>query len=117
MRQQLTGGCQCGAVRYEVTLDLGKVISCNCSRCAKLGWLIAPAAMDDFRLVKGEGSTADYQFHKHVIHHVFCSTCGIQSFAYGIGSDGKQSVAINARCLDGIDPDGLDVQKFNGRDL
>jgi hypothetical protein len=46
---------------------------------------------------------------------MFCATCGIQSFSRGRGPDGKEMVAINVRCLDGVDPDSLKVKKFNGR--
>jgi hypothetical protein len=37
MKKTYTGGCQCGKVRYEVQADIGEVITCNCSRCRKLG--------------------------------------------------------------------------------
>ena len=42
-----------------------------------------------------------------------CSTCGVTSFARG-SKDGKPMVAINARCLDGVDPKALDVMEFDG---
>jgi len=32
-----TGGCKCGAVRYEVDCTLDAPIACNCSRCQRLG--------------------------------------------------------------------------------
>ena len=35
--QHYTGGCQCGAVRLEADLDLDRVMTCNCSRCQRLG--------------------------------------------------------------------------------
>jgi hypothetical protein len=40
MATNYSGGCQCGAVRYDVSADIGEVMSCNCSRCQKLGWLL-----------------------------------------------------------------------------
>jgi len=43
MKKTYTGSCQCGAVRYEVAADIEKVISCNCSRCRRLGSLLAAA--------------------------------------------------------------------------
>jgi hypothetical protein len=117
MKQTYTGGCQCGAVRYRVEAEIGKVISCNCSRCQKLGSLLAAADAADFMLLSGEGATTDFQFNKHVIHHPFCSTCGIESYAYGKGRGGKDMVMINVRCLDGVDPDSFEVTKFDGKSL
>ncbi|HVH07755.1 MAG TPA: GFA family protein, partial [Myxococcota bacterium] len=29
------GSCHCGDVRYDVTLDLGEVVECNCSICSR----------------------------------------------------------------------------------
>jgi hypothetical protein len=117
MKQTYSGGCQCGKVRYEVALDLSApVISCNCSRCGRLGSLLSLAPAEDFTLQSGEGDLTDYQFNKHVIHHLFCTTCGIQSFARGKRpSDGADVVAVNARCLDGVDIDALEVKKVDGR--
>ena len=116
MAKTYSGGCQCGKVRYEVSLDLNApVLSCNCSRCGRLGSLLAFAPGQNFKLVKGEGATTEFQFNKHVIHHLFCSTCGIQSYSRGKGPNGAEMVAINARCLDDVDIDSLPVKKFNGK--
>jgi len=115
-RQTYAGGCQCGKVRYEVALELGEVIACNCSRCGRLGSLLAFAPAANFKLVSGEGALTEYQFNRHVIHHLFCATCGIQSFARGKRpSDGADVVAVNARCLDGVDLDSLKVKQVDGR--
>ena len=112
-----SGGCQCGRVRYEAKLDLSKpVISCNCSMCGRAGTLLMFVPADQFTLRSGEDSLTDYQFNKHVIHHLFCRVCGIKSFARGAGRDGKEQIAVNTRCLDGVDLDALQIQKFDGRD-
>ena len=115
MKQTYTGGCQCGAVRYEVSADIGEVISCNCSRCRRVGHLLAFAPASDFKLLSGGGATTEYLFNKHAIHHLFCSTCGIQSFARAKRPDGAETVAINVRCLDDVDPDAFTVKKVDGR--
>jgi|ERR1700728_4559594 hypothetical protein len=115
MKQTYSGGCQCGAVRYEVTADIEEVISCNCSRCSRLGLLLAFAPTQDFKLL-ADGPTAEFKFHRHAIQHLFCSNCGVQSFARGKRpNDGADVVAINVRCLDGVDPDSLKIKKVDGR--
>ena len=115
MKQTHTGGCQCGAVRYEISADIGEVISCNCSRCRRVAHLLAFAPASDFKLLAGEGATTDFQFNKHVIHHLFCSTCGVQPFARSKRPDGGEMVAINVRCLDDVDQDAFTVKKVDGR--
>jgi hypothetical protein len=110
------GGCQCGQVRYEVELDLARpVIACNCSMCGRAGTLLTFVPADRFKLLSGEGALTDYQFNHLVIHHLFCGKCGIKSFARGKGRDGGDTVAINARCLDAVDPDTLTIQKWDGK--
>ena len=113
--QQYSGGCHCGAVRYEVTADLDKTISCNCSRCSKLGAILTFAPAQNFALLSGESELTDYQFNKKVVHHLFCSTCGIESFARGEMPDGTPTVAVNVRCLDGVDPTTLSPKPVDGR--
>ena len=117
MTKTHTGGCQCGAVRYEVEADIKDVIACNCSRCGKLGSLLAFVPMQKFKLVVGEKATTDYRFNKHVIHHLFCATCGIESYAKGTNPKGEAMIAINARCLDDIDLSSLNVKNFDGKAL
>lgn len=110
------GGCQCGKVRYEAKVDLSKpVISCNCSMCGRAGTLLTFIPKAQFTLLAGEEALTDYQFHNHIIHHTFCNTCGIKSFARGKGRDGAETVAINARCLEGVDLDTLKIMKYDGR--
>lgn len=116
MTQTYSGGCQCGKVRYEVTMDIPEVMACNCSRCGRLGSLLAFAPMTQFKLLSGDADLTSYEFNRHTIHHKFCSTCGIQSFAIGKNSrTGVQMAAINVRCLDDVDPDAFKVKKVDGK--
>jgi hypothetical protein len=112
-----TGGCHCKKVRYEVELELDTVISCNCSICTKRGWLLTFAPKSAFKLITGEEEVTDYQFNKHLIHHLFCTTCGTASYSVGSDAEGNESVAINVRCVDDVDIDGLTIQKFDGKSL
>jgi hypothetical protein len=110
------GGCHCGKVSYEVKADLSQqVIACNCSICQKKGHLLTFLPAEQFRLLSGEDALTDYQFNTKNIHHLFCSTCGVQSFTRGTGRDGKQMVSINVRCLEGVDLDKVKVTPYDGR--
>jgi hypothetical protein len=111
------GGCHCGKVRYEITADLDKAISCNCSICMKSGSLLTFIPAAQFTLTSGERDLIDYQFNKQVIHHIVCPDCGIKSFARGSGPDGTPTVAVNVRCLDDIDIKALTITEFDGRSL
>jgi hypothetical protein len=109
------GGCQCGAVAYEVDVDLERTITCNCSRCQKLGFVLAFTDRGNFELLSGEDALTEYRFAKERISHLFCKTCGVESFAYGERPDGSALAAINVNCLDGVDPRALTSQHVDGR--
>ena len=111
------GSCHCGQVRYNVTTDLAQVISCNCSICGRTGTLLNFVPVEQFELLSGEDKLRDYQFNKHVIHHLFCEKCGVRSFAKGVGPGGKEMRAINVRCLEGVDLDALKVTHYDGKSV
>lgn len=109
-----TGGCHCGAVKYEVETDLAKNIECNCSHCHKKGLVLTFVDKDKFKLLSGAENLQEYTFNKKAIRHLFCKTCGVQSFAEGVTFP---KVSINVRCLDGVDPKDLTITPYNGKDL
>lgn len=112
--QSISGGCQCGKVRYKANASLDTVYACNCSRCGRLGTLLAFTPASEFELLSGEGAQTEYPFNKKHISHLFCSSCGIQVYGQAATPDGTPTVALNARCMDGVDPDSLNVQKIDG---
>ena len=110
-----TGSCHCGAVTYDVELELGKVIACNCSMCGRSGTLLAFVPPEQFTLRSGEDQLGEYKFNRHVVAHHFCKVCGIKPFSRGKKGDGTPIVAINVRCLEGVDIAALDVQHVDGK--
>jgi hypothetical protein len=109
-----TGGCHCGRVRFEVRAPA--VISaaeCNCSMCAKSGYLHLIVTKDRFRLLQGEESITTYTFNTGVAKHFFCKVCGIKSF-YVPRSD-PDGVSVNARCLDPGTVTRMETRPFDGR--
>ena len=115
--QRYEGGCQCGAVRYTCEADLDQTVTCNCSRCQKLGSVLTFTPMENFHLTKGTEQLTEYLFNKRAISHRFCKVCGIESFAIGQKPDGSKMAAVNVNCLDGVEPRDLKSHHYNGRDL
>ncbi|WP_188581466.1 GFA family protein [Azorhizobium oxalatiphilum] len=113
--QHYTGSCQCGAVAFEADLDLDRTVTCNCSRCRKLGSILAFTPESSFSLNEG-GETAlnEYRFNTHKITHLFCATCGIEPMARATAPDGTPTVAVNVRCLDGVDLKSLTPHEHDG---
>ncbi|MEQ1502770.1 MAG: GFA family protein [Myxococcota bacterium] len=111
------GSCHCGAVAYDVELELTNLLACNCSICGRSGSILSFVQPSAFTLLKGQDMLTDYLFNKHLIHHQFCKVCGIKSFARGSDGKGNEMVAVNVRCLDGVDANTLEPQKYDGRSL
>jgi hypothetical protein len=109
------GGCQCGKVRFEAEVGLEDLITCNCSRCGRLGSVLAFAGEDDFKLLQGQEVLTEYRFNTHKIAHLFCSECGIEAFGHGEGPGGVRMAAINVRCLDDVDVFALEPVEVNGK--
>jgi hypothetical protein len=76
---------------------------------------MAFVASSNFRLLSGDADLHDYQFNKKRIHHLFCSNCGIRSFARGTDGKGNEMIMINVRCLDGVALEELKTKAYDGR--
>jgi hypothetical protein len=111
------GGCHCGRIAFDVEGEIGEVTECNCSICTKRGTLLWFVPRTSFHLSTPESAVSTYTFNKHHIEHKFCATCGIGPFALATGRDGTPMAAINARCLEGVDPASLTKRQFDGRSL
>ena len=112
-----SGSCHCGTVRCEVEADIDEAIACNCSICEKRGALLTFVGLPQFKLLSGEDALTDYQFNKKVVHHLFCSKCGVAPFARGVGPGGAEMIAVNVRCLDDVDIEALKIKPFDGKSL
>ena len=74
-----TGGCLCGAVRYEIHGGISHIVKCHCSLCRKAqGSAFATngiVAADGFVFVKGEENLTGYESSPGQTKY-FCRTCG-----------------------------------------
>ena len=116
---KVSGGCHCGAVRWEAELADAPVpaLDCNCSVCSRTGFLHVMAPHSDFELITGRDALTSYRFGTGAAEHLFCKTCGVESFATGTAPTGDRMVAINVRCLDGFEIDAVTPVKFDGKSL
>ena len=111
---KLDGGCHCGAVRFaiEVAPPL-EVLDCNCSICARTGFLHLIVPHSDFILLSGTRSLSAYRFGTGAAEHLFCKTCGIKSFYQPRSHPDNWS--INFRCLDQGHSLNPAIRPFDGR--
>lgn len=108
------GGCHCGAVRFRIrTAAAVDLLDCNCSMCARTGFLHLIVPHGDFVLLQGEGCLTSYRFGTAAAEHLFCGTCGVKSF-YQPRSH-PDAWSVNFHCLD--DDHGLSatLTPFDGR--
>ncbi|XP_077020086.1 centromere protein V [Tamandua tetradactyla] len=110
-----TGGCHCGAIRFEVwaSADL-HIFDCNCSICKKKQnrHFIVPASR--FKLLKGAENITTYTFNTHKAQHTFCKRCGVQSFYTPRSNPGGYGIAPH--CLDEGTVRSVVTEEFNGSD-
>ncbi|MFZ4068670.1 MAG: GFA family protein [Caulobacterales bacterium] len=108
------GGCNCGAVRFEaLCADVVEAEDCNCSICAKAGFLHVIVPTSAFRLIAGEAALETYRWNSGVALHRFCRVCGIKSFY--IPRSNPDGVDVNARSFDDADRPTLLIAPFDGR--
>lgn len=108
------GSCHCGRIAFEVEGEIGTVYDCNCSMCQRRGGLLWFVPRERLKLLTAEADMGTYTFNKHALRHYFCPACGIAPFSEG-SKGGKAHAAVNARCLEGVEPAPLKVEHVNGR--
>jgi len=108
------GGCHCGRVRFEVLAPAHpEVIDCDCSMCAKSGYLHLIVPKDRFKLLSGADVLTTYEFNTRTAKHLFCSVCGVKSFY--VPRSHPDGYSVNARCLDEGTVEALSIVRSDGR--
>ena len=107
------GGCHCGRVRFEVEAPrVLEASACNCSICSKLAYLHLIVPRGRFQLLGGEADLVSYRFHTGQAEHLFCGTCGVESFY--VPRSHPDGYSVNVRCLDPGSFDEVRVTDFDG---
>lgn len=114
--QIYTASCHCGTVKISFESEpITEALECNCSHCAKKGFLLIFRPTSELTIVSGDDHQTEYRFNKKKIAHLFCKTCGVQVFSRA-NFEGKEMSSINARTLEDFDIDTLTLKKVNGKD-
>ena len=95
---RLTGGCQCGAVRYAITGPPERVHLCHCRMCQKaVGGpfaALAPIRRSDFAWTRGQPASFA---SSSLAHRDFCARCGTPlTFRY----DDSETISVTIGSLD-----------------
>ena len=77
----VSGGCLCGAIRYEARLPFTKFINCHCSRCRRASGsaygVNAYVQPEAFRWIDGESLVTRFDLPAaRSFSTAFCSRCG-----------------------------------------
>jgi len=117
MKGTFKGSCHCGAIRFACDVDIAPdpprpwsgdqryawTYKCNCSRCTKTRYwkLFVPAKSFRLLTAPNDGALGDYQFGVKMVHHRFCTRCGVAPFASGeLEEMGGAFYAVNIAALD-----------------
>ena len=110
-----SGGCHCGAVKFEVEAPTRIVASdCNCSICRMSGYLHLIVPRSRFRLLQGADELTEYKFNTGAARHLFCSRCGVKSFY--VPRSNPDGYSVNVRCLDSSTIEHIEVRLFDDND-
>lgn len=108
MSEPLTGGCQCGAVRFSVDGEVRHVSVCHCRMCQKasggLFGVVGSVRLSELSWTRGEPG---YFRSSSLARRGFCRDCGTP-LAYQF--DGADQVAISLGAYD--DPNQFDEIEF-----
>ncbi len=77
----IEGGCQCGALRYEISKPIPMIYCCHCANCQKQtgGSFVLSATVYEDALVFTKGEPAKTEWTSDAGNHrfgLFCGDCG-----------------------------------------
>jgi hypothetical protein len=85
---RLTGGCQCGAIRYALHAAIERPSVCYCRMCQKaFGSYFAPLGTVPVSALEVTRGTIAYFRSSDVVERGFCNQCGTPLTFHHIGRD------------------------------
>ena len=117
---EFSGGCLCGAVRYEVNGDLVRVAQCHCDDCRRAtGSAFATNVFvkeEDLKVLQGETNTFQHSADSgSTMTKEFCGKCGSQLFGYGSSAAGVKNIKIGS--IDDVGDIKPQIEVFTSKSL
>ena len=116
----LTGGCQCGAVRYEIVGAPVSLYVCHCRECRKQSASAFGISLivrrRDFRLT--QGATKPWSRATdggRTLHCHFCTACGTRLFHEGAPT--RETISVKGGSLDQMLDLGKAIHIWTSRKL
>ncbi|HVB37519.1 MAG TPA: GFA family protein [Vicinamibacterales bacterium] len=96
----ITGGCLCGAVRFELGEPPARAGYCHCTRCQRrTGTAVSVQARIDgrtFRVLRGEASLRAWRHPEGGFEKCFCGECGSHLFSRNPEDASQMSIRMAA---------------------
>ena len=98
---EFSGGCLCGAIRYEVKADPIRVANCHCDACRKAtgSSFATNVFFNDDDIVVTQGAPKSYRHDSDsgaTMTKEFCGDCGTQLFGSGSRSPGTKNIKVGS---------------------
>ncbi|NVK31602.1 MAG: GFA family protein [Gammaproteobacteria bacterium] len=102
----------CGAVRFDVTSDIGDIVMCHCEQCRRLNSHAMAATRCPAKALRITQGEATLKWHAWTTaEHAFCRECGSTLFWRQPNAD---EISIAAGSLDTTQPKTLIAHIFTG---
>src|SRR5262249_30381643 len=109
----MSGGCHCGAVKFVFQSSPNLIAwDCNCSICTMKRNTHTMVHESLFKLLTPAEALTEYRFGTGVARHLFCKTCGVQSF-YRPRSN-PDAYAVTVACIAPGTVKSVTIKKFQG---
>ena len=104
MSEIVKGSCHCGAVEFEVKLEIGldQAQRCDCSMCRRRSAYMSDVKLEGLEVTKGADKLTLYQWNTKTAKHYFCKICGI--YTHHQRRSNPKEYGFNIACIEGIDP-------------
>ncbi|MBA4046948.1 MAG: aldehyde-activating protein [Sphingomonas sp.] len=83
MAETVTGGCQCGRIRYSARIEVRQAYLCHCRMCQRATGGVAAAFFGVEKASVSWSNAPDFFASSAIAERPFCATCGTPlGFAY-----------------------------------